>query len=288
MRVLLLFVSALFLYSCRGEQPAEQKSVDVATAPEPVIVHEAGKTIESRFSPPAGYTRTNEPAGSYGQFLRRSALQPHGSSVHYYNGAVKRNDGVYAAVLTYDAGTQDLQQCADAVMRLRAEYLFDKGAKSRIGFTLTNGFRMGFKEWMEGNRLSVKGNKTGWVQAGTPAADHAALRSYLDIVYTYAGTLSLSKELLPVPYPDMKIGDVLIVGGSPGHAVTVMDMAVDKAGKKVFMLSQSYMPAQDIQVLENPLNSSISPWYELDPANTLVITPEWKFTTSQLKRFPGE
>lgn len=288
MRLLLLFAGAFFFCSCSEGLPAEEKVADIATAPDAIVVHEAGKTIESRFSPPAGYTRTTELPGSYGLFLRQAALKSHGSPVHYFNGAVKPNPGVYAAVLTYDAGTQDLQQCADAVMRLRAEYWFDKGAKTSIGFTLTNGFRMGFKHWMDGYRLHVKGNKTEWVQAATPASDHATLRQYLDIVYTYAGTLSLSKELVPVNYPDMKIGDVLIVGGSPGHAVTVMDMAVDKTGKKVFMLSQSYMPAQDIQVLENPLNSSISPWYELNPANTLIVTPEWKFTTSQLKRFREE
>ncbi|WP_334296195.1 DUF4846 domain-containing protein [Clostridioides difficile] len=39
----------------------------------------------------------------------------------------------------------------------------------------------------------------------------------------------------------MKIGDVFIVGGSPGHASIIMDMAEnEKTGEKVFMIAQSY------------------------------------------------
>ena len=65
------------------------------------------------------------------------------------------------------------------------------------------------------------------------------------MVFSYAGTASLSRELAPVNYQDMKIGDVFIQGGHPGHAVIVVDIAVHpKTKKKVFLLAQSYMPAQ--------------------------------------------
>lgn len=84
---------------------------------------------------------------------------------------------------------------------------------------------------------------------------------------------------------DMQPGDVFIKGGSPGHAVIVVDMATDvKTGKKMFMLAQSYMPAQEIQVLKNPNNSLLSPWYSLDFGDNLE-TPEWDFTSKELKRF---
>ena len=50
------------------------------------------------------------------------------------------------------------------------------------------------------------------------------------------------------PVTSMQIGDVLIQGGSPGHAVIVVDMAENPAtGEKLYLLAQSYMPAQDIQ-----------------------------------------
>ena len=107
----------------------------------------------------------------------------------------------------------------------------------------------------------------------------------MDFIFTYAGTLSLSKELKSVEIRQMKIGDVFIQGGSPGHAIIVIDMAINPiTGKTIFMLAQSYMPAQNIQVLQNPNNKAQSPWYDLD-FGTVLQTPEWTFTKDDLKRF---
>jgi len=83
-----------------------------------------------------------------------------------------------------------------------------------------------------------------------------------------------------------QIGDVFIKGGSPGHAVIVVDMAVNpQNNKKLFMVAQSYMPAQDIHILINQNKSTISPWYDLDETASEIETPEWTFAANQLKRF---
>jgi hypothetical protein len=108
-------------------------------------------------------------------------------------------------------------------------------------------------------------------------------------VFTYAGSQSLSRELAAVKEPaQMAIGDVFIRGGSPGHAVLVVDMAEKPAtGEKVFLLAQSYMPAQDIHVLKNPRGAPLSPWYPVRFGDTLR-TPEWEFKSTELKRFKRE
>ncbi len=77
---------------------------------------------------------------------------------------------------------------------------------------------------------------------------------------------------------------MLIRGGFPGHAVIVMDVAVNDSGKKIYLLAQSYMPAQDIHVLKNPGNTDLSPWYEVNQEN-FIITPEYTFTNNELKRW---
>ena len=107
------------------------------------------------------------------------------------------------------------------------------------------------------------------------------------MVFTYAGTASLSKELLTIPYTSLQPGDVFIKGGSPGHAVIVVDVAIHpKTKKKVFLLAQSYMPAQQIHILVNPANHSLSPWYELTETDSgYLYTPEWTFEKKELKRF---
>ncbi len=244
-----------------------------------------GTTLGTRIAPPSGYTRINAGEDSFGAYLRNLPLRPRGTKGRYFDGREKRDTGVYCAVVDMEIGKRDLQQCADAVIRLRAEYLYKQKAYDKIHFNFTNGFRADYAKWAEGYRISVKGNQVSWYKAKEKDYSCKTFRAYLDIVFAYAGTLSLSKELQPVPVSSMRIGDVLIQGGSPGHAVVVVDMAENPStGEKLYLLAQSYMPAQDIQVLKNPREPKISPWYSLKSTGN-IITPEWGFTSSDLKRF---
>ena len=72
-----------------------------------------------------------------------------------------------------------------------------------------------------------------------------------------------------------------------GHAVLVVDTAHGDDGTAVFLLAQSYMPAQQIHVLANPKDPELSPWYRYDPAKG-VGTPELYFTEWMLRRFPKD
>ena len=65
----------------------------------------------------------------------------------------------------------------------------------------------------------------------------------------------------------------------------VVDVAANAVGERVFLLAQSYMPAQDIHVLRNPA-SRHSPWY-VARAKGELITPEWISRYEFLKRFPS-
>lgn len=250
------------------------------------IENAGGMILEDRFYPPPGFDRVPVEEGSWAAYLRKLPLKRSGAKVHYYNGAIKPSHGVYRAVVDMPIGDKDLHQCADAVIHLRADYLYKKQAWEAIHFNFTNGFRADYAEWRKGKRISVSGNSVHWREGDGADSGYEDFQSYLETVYRYAGTLSLSKELMKVKVADMEPGDVFIRGGSPGHAVIVVDMAVDSAGtRKLFMLAQSYMPAQDIQILENPNDTAISPWYSLDFGTTLV-SPEWIFSDAELKRFP--
>jgi hypothetical protein len=57
-----------------------------------------------------------------------------------------------------------------------------------------------------------------------------------------------------------------------------------RTGEKLFLLAQSYMPAQDVHVLKNPVDPAFDPWYRLAFGDTLY-TPEWTFSKNHLKRF---
>jgi hypothetical protein len=249
------------------------------------IINPEGNTIQTRILPPPGSERITAEQNSFADYLRKLPLRPYRSLVRYYNGSVKPNHNIYDAVVDMDIGTKDLHQCADAVIRLRAEYLWNQKQYGKIHFNFTNGFRAEYSEWMQGNRIVVNGNSVCWVQKSIPSNTYQDFWDYMETVFMYAGTLSLSKELKTADIANMKIGDVFIKGGSPGHAVIVVDMAVDRyTNKKFFLLAQSYMPAQEIQILKNPGDESISPWYRLGTEQKL-ITPEWIFNITDLKRF---
>ncbi len=248
------------------------------------FLSESDSLLSQRFLPPPGYERIAADSGSFAFYLRHLPLRPTGSKVRLYDGREKENAGIYDAVVDLPIGTKDLHQCADAVIRLRAEYLWRSGQFDKIHFNLTNGFRVDYERWRKGGRVKVVGNQTSWQQKAAISNTYETFWQYLELVFTYAGTLSLSKELWPVSMDEMKTGDVFIRGGSPGHAVIVVDMAVDETGKKVFLLAQSYMPAQEIQILKNPNDPTLSPWYSTD-FGVVPETPEWNFDRGDLKRF---
>lgn len=248
------------------------------------LINENGNTVRKRINPPEQFERVEVEEGSFAQYLRNLPLKPHGSEVKYYNGETKSRE-VHGAVIDIDVGERDLQQCADAVIRLRAEYLYGKGLYNKIHFNFTNGFKADYFTWMQGNRIMVEGNKVYWVKMTEYSNGYAGFRRYLDMVFAYAGTLSLSKEMKKVSLDDIKIGDVFLKGEDPGHCAIVLDIAENKATKeKLFMLAQSYMPAQDIHVLKNPENSELSPWFSVN-FGEILLTPEWKFYKHQLMRF---
>jgi hypothetical protein len=188
-------------------------------------------------------------------------------------------------VIDIDVGARDLQQCADAVLRLRAEWLFATGRHEAIRFHLTSGHELPWPRWAAGERPQVRGAQVHWSTTAAPDAGRASFRRYLDTLFNYAGTRSLEREMLALPVSEMRVGDVLVQGGSPGHAVIVVDMARERAtGRRVLLLAQSYMPAQEIHVLRNPGKPGMEAWYPLDFGDTLV-TPEWTFARRHLRRF---
>lgn len=242
-------------------------------------------TVARRIDVPAGYERVAVGAGSFEAWLRHLPLKPGSPPVYLYNGQLKGNQQAHWAVIDIDTGARDLQQCADAVIRLRAEYLYGQSQFDAIAFNFTSGARSEYRRWRDGYRPVIRGNAVTWARRAGADGSRRAFREYLDNLFTYAGTFSLSRQLRAAAADTLKIGDLFIQGGFPGHAVIVVDMAVDKrTGKKVFLLAQSYMPAQQIHILKNPNNRSLSPWYEITPHAPLV-TPEWTFNWQDLRRF---
>ncbi len=229
-------------------------------------INPKGNKIISRFNVPEGYNRVKTEKNSFAEFLQNLPLKPDGSPVLLYNGNEKGNQDAHLAVVDLPIGKRDLHQCADAIMRLRADYLFGQKRYNEIEFLFVSGKRSNYATYLAGR---------------TPNSTN--LWSYLENVFNLASTLSLDKQLKSKDLNSIEVGDVFIKGGSPGHAVIVVDKCVNTEGKVKFMLAQSYMPAQETQVLVNPQDPN-NPWYDLDFGDILE-TAEYTFTKNQLKSF---
>ncbi len=245
------------------------------------LIDPEGTTIATRFINKNPNYERRTPDG-FGQWLLDLKLFPDGHVTKYFDGSDKYQDRIWVGVVDMDLvgyfnrnGKEyaaDLQQCADACMRLRAEYLWQTKQYGKIHFKSSAGEVFRYTEW-----VAKHGNDYSYI----------TFRKYLSKVFAFCGTLSLSLELKKVKITDVRPGDLLILGGSPGHAVMVMDVLHEKNGEGLkLMFSQSYMPAQQIEILCNRYDND-SPWKLLEhPLEEVIIpTPQWNFDLSRKSCF---
>lgn len=218
--------------------------------------------VLTRFKAPEGYHQCAVKPGSFAAYLQSLPLKPAGTQTRTYKGDVARTDVYTAAVVDMSVGSQDLQQCADAVMRLRGEYLYQQKDYKAISFNFVSGFKCDYIHYANGYRY----HNGKWVQKAGKDYSYLTFMRYMELVFSYAGTLSLEKELHPVTNPNgLKAGDIFIHGGSPGHCFIVMDVVENDRHEKQFLLAQSFMPAQNIQVVQYH-----SPWFSMEKVSDIM------------------
>ena len=248
-----------------------------------IIVPEE-ETIMFRFRTPAGYRRTSVEEGCFAEFLRNYPLKKAESPVLLYDGREKGNQRAHAAVLQLPIENEDLQQCADSVMRMYAEYLWESKQYDKIMFHLSDGFEASYLKWREGYRIGFENDKPYWYKKTGYDDSYETFVKYIRIVFAYAGTASMealeTKETL---LSELKAGDVFIKGGSPGHVVMIMDVCENETGSKAFLLAQGYMPAQEFHVLKNPFHEN-DPWYYEEEVTYPFRTPEYSFEEGSLRK----
>jgi len=214
------------------------------------------QTIESYFEIPKNYKRISQ--SDYHSWIISKKINTK-NEVRYYDGRVKQGlNSVYKAKFVYDIGNKNLHHCADAAMYNQARYLFETKQYKKIVFT---------------------NNFTGKKYYYTKAFDiynESTFRTYIVNCWKNMGTWSLETyDTVVVNVENMQVGDMFLIGGFPGHAMSVVDMIENNNGKKKFMLAQSFMPAQEQHILLN-VNDV---WF-----NSVNEIP-WSFTTNNLRRF---
>ncbi|EZH74685.1 hypothetical protein ATO12_13030 [Aquimarina atlantica] len=255
---------------------------DVVTKPN--YINSKGDSISSRVSIPEGYKRTEYRSGSFQEYLRHYPLKPYGSKIINYDDSEYFAQHWREAILEVPVPSNGLQQCADALMRIRSEYLWEQNRKDEIGFNFTSGHYCSWRKYAQGYRPKINGNKVTFHKTASPNGSKANFYKYLNLIYTYAGTLSMHNELQKVLVKDIRIGDMLVKPGSPGHIEIIVDEIINDQGDKMYLLAQGNTPAQNVCLLKNFEDTTISPWYRFDE-NQPVYTPSYYFEKAQFIRF---
>jgi len=141
--IITIIISSLFL-SCDSQNTNDtikNKVIPVVETevPTKILSQEEAKYSNVKLIPtPIGYKRIDVAEGSFAEYLINLSLKTKNNKVYLYNGELKYNQSAQFAVLKIDVGKRDLQQCADAVMRLRAEYLYEQKRYSDIHFNFAS------------------------------------------------------------------------------------------------------------------------------------------------------
>ena len=172
----------------------------------PSLINKDSLTIVSRVNIPDGYKRVIYPKESFQEYLRNYKLKPFGSKIINYDDSEYFWQGGHIGILEIPVPKNGLQQCADALIRVRSEYLWNTNQKDKIGFNFTSGHYCSWKKYAEGYRPKIKGNKVTFHKIEKTNNSKENFYKYLNLIYMYSGTLSLFNELKQVDDSDLKIG----------------------------------------------------------------------------------
>ncbi len=260
--------------------PASGPASGPAAAPHTADGHsldERTAVITARFKTPAGFERVA--TTGFGAWLRRRLILPESTPVRRFDGEKAAAPWSKGVVDVGFIEGKDLQQCADSALRLYAEYVRAEGKASALSFHATNGDVIPFERYEKGERVVASGNHLTWLTSSPSRLEapfEARWKSWLEDVFMYAGSMSLRLDTTAVT-TSLRPGDLLVLPGSPGHVIVVMDVAEDAAGRQQLLLGQGFMPAQTFHMLG---------WFA--PATDGSVTvPSWPkpFDTKSRRRF---
>ncbi|MEY8847831.1 DUF4846 domain-containing protein [Psychroserpens sp. XS_ASV72] len=281
--ILVLAVITVVVYQFKPVKRAA--NTVLASVKTPSLIYKDSVTIASRVKVPDGYKRVTYPKGSFQEYLRNYKLKPYGSKIINYDDSHYFWQGGHIGILDVPVPNNGLQQCADALIRIRSEYLWNQNRKDEIGFNFTSGHYCSWKSYAEGYRPKINGNKVSFQKTAKVDHSKANFYKYLNLIFTYSGTLSLYNELPSINNAKrLQIGDMLIKGGTPGHIVMICDEVVDANGNKLFLLFQGNTPAQSVHLVKNLQDLNRSPWYQLEKDQEISVS-NYTFDSSKFVRF---
>jgi hypothetical protein len=185
-----------------------------------------------------------------------------GSDVLNYRGGIFKpgGDRTVAFVVDMDIKGRRLEQCMDILVRLYTEFLWKKNQGDNLQLPLPGGYWLKWKEWSEGFRPVFKGIDVKIIKSSKSDTTYSAYKSFLNTVYSESHTQQFFHAYLPIDRTDVKIGDIIIKKGTKGHAVMIVDMAINEQGDMIALIGNGDTPACQVFILRY---NKETPWVPL-------------------------
>ena len=315
--VVTLFAWGCTVYGCNRHRPLDEKSSSSATAATSVApapssseppagsadtrpelkwygwvgdssypVPETTHTMWDRFTHSSlrGFTQFAAEPESWCEWLRLLPLAAPGTPVKNYRGeiVVPGDDEHLAAVVAIDIGNRDIQQSADVILRLFAEWRWFVGDLLMLYLSDTK-LELPLEKWRAGERLVFAGKQQKWVAQEPPQSklDHAAFRAYLDSVFSSSDFRALIAESVAITPESLAPGAFFLHEGHPSEVVVVLDVATSRSGERAMILMRARNPAESIHVLR-PSRDSV--WFPVRTDQPLQIPRTRPFSWKELRR----
>jgi hypothetical protein len=243
------------------------------------------QSIAEYIPTPDGYKRVAVGQNSFATFLRNLPVVSDSFDVLEFRNKIKvaANDSALAGIIPVNIKNKRLWQCMDIVLVFYAEYLKSQNKINEIEFPLPDGTLFSWSEWKNGTRPYFKGlNFTKKISAG-PDSSQKNFNRYLNRIFEYSGTQTFYFHYPQVNIENIFPGDFIVKKGRKGHAVLIMDMAINSRDEKVIVVGQGDTPACQFYLLRNKQGS---PWFKIFDASDYPDLPiRKKMYWSGLRRF---
>ena len=221
---------------------------------------------------------------SWTEWLRLLPLAAPGTPVRNYRGEVivPGEDEHLAAVVALDVGERDLQQSADVVLRLHAEWRWFVN-DLRMMYRSDTGVALPLERWRSGDRLVTRAGQPTWERqaAPKPKLDYADFRAYLDSVFAWSDARALLAESAPLAPEALAPGAFFLHQGPPAQLLVVLDVAANSSGKRAMLLAQALNPAENLHVLRYSRDSA---WFPVRPDQPVRVPRVRPYSWKELRR----
>ncbi len=184
----------------------------------------------------------------------------------------------------YNIRGRKLEQCMDILVRFRAEYLWLSGRREAIHFPLPEGSDFRWKDWAQGWRPAFRGAHFKMEKTAGTDSSYANFLKYMNLLFEYSGSQAFYHYYEALDPASVKPGDFVVKKGKKGHAVLIVDMAVDSVGNRVALIGQGDTPACQFYLLNYKKGN---PWFPIEiNQKSLPLPIKKKMYWQGLRRFP--